>query len=445
MSFYQQITGPDPKIPDGVPISHLYVVASLEIGVLHEEGTGLVLRLHSYPANTEQQGYWAPPNMQYDVSRNFEAPQDIDEILTEFRRYVDGNATEMLKDVTGLAQSFGLRGAVVKRLSEENIVEIKPSINQPQIINAFCTVRFALTEVKEKSETNLVDREGRHGFILFPLDGVSVTKVRRRVDVHGTGASAMHYLGKPIISGLERVLEQPLHGIRERSIDVRRIQTRRAEHGIIAVADIAGYGRVLTSQYLGYVSSRDKELRDFQSRVLSALELALTATGTTQVQTAGDGFVAGYPTGNEDQSTEETFFEVMRHWTETVRLINHEINAALTHANNTSRLGSRIAISDGPYEWGRINGLGSFSPAFNGPAVVDTARLEQGLNAFISDQVRDESMAGDEHMLVMDQHLALRIGTRLGGLADLGWEDLGDVTLRAKERTISGVRLFQWR
>lgn len=444
VAFYQLITGPELGIPGSVTVSGLYVVASLEIAIRDAEGTGLALRLHSYPADVNRQGYWAPPNMQYHVNRDYEAPQDISDILAHFTRYVDDRSPSMLEDVTLLAESFGLRGAVVRRLAEESIIELKPSINQPAIINAFCTVRFALTGLNEKSEANLVDREGRHGFVLFPLDGALATKVRHQIDLYGTGTVARHFLGKPIISGLERVLDQHARGVRARAIDVSTVVTRRTEQGIIVVADIAGYGRVLTSEYLGYVSTRDRELRSFQSRVLSALERALTATGTTQVQTAGDGFVAGYPTENEGPTVIETVMEVLHHWTETVTLIDEEINVALAEANNPSRLGSRIAVSYGRYEWGRINGLESFSPAFNGPAVVDTARLEQGLNAYIAERVRNQTMAGDEHMLAIDKRLAAVIGAKLDTLGAMGWADAGEYTLRAKERNINGVRLFQW-
>lgn len=443
-AFYQLITDTDAQLAEGVTVSALYVVASLEIAIRDEDETGLALRLHSYPADINKRGYWAPPNMQYHVNRNYDAPQSIPEIVKQFRQHIAGRATNMLDDITLLAESFGLRGAVVSQVPEGLITEIKPSINSPTMINAFCTVRFALTGLNEKSEANLVDREGRHGFVLFPLDGKSISKVRNRIDIDGTGTLVSHYLGKPIISGLQRVLERHVGGVRDRAIDVSAVATRRSEHGIIVVADIAGYGRVLTSQYFGYVSSQAKEQRAFQSRVLSALERALTATGTTQVQTAGDGFLAGYPTSGDDKVTQETLVDVLQQWTDTVRLIHVEINAALAAAQNTSRLGSRIAISFGEYEWGRINGLGSFAPSFNGPAVVDTARLEQGLNRYAGEQVELGAMKGGEHLLVLDEALVRFMGAGLKKLSGLSWNDLGVVTLRAKERIIGGSRLFQW-
>lgn len=443
MAYYQLINSSSPE-DVGATVSGLYVVASLEMAIRDANGIGLALRLHSYPADINRQGYWAPPNMQYKVNANFEAPQKVAELLSAFRKFVVDKRGSMLEDITLLAESFGLRGAVVEPVYAEPIFELKPSINQPNVINAFCTVRFSLTSLNEKSEANLVDREGRHGFVLFPLYGLSAAKVRQIVDVHGTGQSARHFLGKPLISGLERVLDEHLQGVLARAIDVSAVATIRVEKGIIAVADITGYGRVLTSEYRGVLGTANAEYRVFQSRVLSALERALTATGTTQVQTVGDGFVAGYPTSVEGPAIHETFLEVLKYWTETVRLVNCEINNELAHANNELRLGSRLAVSHGDYDWGRINGMSSFSPAFNGPTVVHAARLEQGLNAYIRDRVRDCSLRGDEHLLAIDQGLVQSVGAGLEALALMGWVDAGECTLRAKEREIHGVRLFQW-
>ena len=353
----------------------------------------------------------------------------------------------MRTDLKNLAESFGLRETVVQRLEEDPIFEIKPSINEPTVINAYYTVRFALTEVNEDSEANLVDRESRHGFVVLPLKGLSlISSVRQRTDPHGTGKPTRYYLGKPIISGLQQVIEQPetVERILQRAIDVSRVETRRGGVGILGVADVAGYGRALSSGFLALMSDPESERRSYQARVLGVLELALTATGTTQVQTAGDGFLAGYPSNGLDDAR-EMLFDVIENWSDTIRMITDEINGALSRANNTVRLGSRIALSLGAYEWGRIDGFGSFSPAFNGPAVVDTARLEQGLNAYVRERVRSGHMKGDEHMLALDPTLADGFGGTFDRLTTTGWTDLGDVTLQAKERVISQARLFEWR
>ncbi|MGY3129156.1 class 3 adenylate cyclase [Agrococcus sp. UYP33] len=450
MPFYERIADADHVLPEGVPISHLYVVASLELSVTDGRGTSLALRLHSYPSTLRHEGYWAPPNLQYHVNQKYEAPQNVDEIVAHFHRYVRDHAERMLEDVTLLAESFGLRGAVIGRVAEDLLIELKPSINQPTKTNAFCTVRFALEDLRERSEANLVDREGRHGFVLLPLDGDAKAElISERPDVNGTGILSLYFLGKPLISGLGYILRDRVRvgEIRRRAINVEDEATRLEQTGIVAVADIAGYGRVLTSKYHGILAEANSERRRYQALVLAALETALTATGTTQVQTAGDGFVAGYPTG-EGMLPAETLLNVISQWTTTVRLVE-EINTKLANASNDSRLGSRIALNYGEYEWGRINGISSFSPAFNGTAVVDTARLEQGLNIHVAELIQSGELDGPQHVLVLSSAFsdvidADALEAALSEIIAQGWEDCGTISLRAKERKIDGARLFHW-
>lgn len=449
MPFYQRITDADYAIPDGVTVSNLYVVSSLEISVADKTGTGLALRLHSYPSDTLRPGYWAPPNLQYPVNNGYDAPQQTHEIVAEMETFVQGHAAAMREDLTLLAESFGLRGAVIDRVQEDYVVELKPSINQPAIINAFCTVRFALRRgLREGSEANLVDREGRHGFVLLPLDGPArQIQVRERRDTAGTNQHSLYFLGKPIMSGLHHILKDRVRvdAMRRRAIDVTLVETRLAQRGIVAVADVAGYGRVLNSEFLGLMTDPNTERREYQSRVLGALETALTATGTTQVQTAGDGFVAGYPTA-DDERVLDTLMDVIQHWTDSVSIIDG-INERLASAGNRLRLGSRIALHFGNYEWGRINGMGSFMPAFNGPAIVDTARLEQGLNSYVNDSASTAEVSEPQHSLVLsDAVFSDAPGVRLESLEALvashGWRYEGVICLRAKERDIDGVHLF---
>ena len=462
--FYRLISDTSTQLPRKVRVNALYVVASLEIAIKDNDGTGLALRLHSYPADLLREGYWSPPNLQYQVNKNYEAPQDVAGIYRHFHGFLTVEKKKSMSENLGLlAESFGLRGAVVELVNSDYVMELKPSINQPSVTNAFCTVRFALTHLQEASEANLVDREGRHGFVLLPLDDVDVAqRVHEKVDASGTGELTRHYLGKPVISGLHEILNGQLavHEMRERAIDVQKVATRRSELGIIAVADVAGYGRVLATKFIGLVGEPERERRIYQARVLSALETALTATGTTQVQTAGDGFVAGYPTGTDPRVVRDTFFEILRQWTATVRLIE-KINDALGRANNERRLGSRIAMGHGEYEWGRINGLGSFSPAFNGNTVVRTARLEQGVNAYVvnltekqpvndvpTQEIDLDSAPAPEpavHVLAIDpEFVSAYLSEENAAFAELGWEAVGHHTLESKETVIEGARLFRW-
>lgn len=452
MPFYKLVDDPSAlELPPGVHISYLYVVASLEIAIKDRVGSGLALRLHSYPRDTSSEGYWAPPNLQYRLDH--EAPPEVKKMVEDLHEYVKSNHEVMAKNLVNLAESFGLRGAKVERVEGDPITELKPSINNPGVNSAFCTVRFALTDLKERSETNLVDRDGRHGFIFFPLTGPATERIRNYQDLGGTGLVSRHYLGKPVISGLQHLLDYPIvvSGILGRAINVEEVKTHRKQNGLIVAADIAGYGKVLVSEYLGLMSNPTSERSEYQRRVLSALESAFTAAGTTQVQTAGDGFIAAYPVGDLASDFDEVFINVVENWTKTVNLVSGEINSALATANQKGRLGTRIGISAGEYEWGRINGLESFAPAFNGPAIVRTARLEQGLNnamrkGFLKQNGKKKvQIRSDEHYLAFDPEGSRKLSlSAISRLDNLGWRSLGEFALSAKEFQGNDIQVFSW-
>lgn len=441
--FYQQISGSDNILPPEITISGLFMVASLELVIKHGDNTGIALRLHSYPADAHREGYWAPPNLQYPISGNTEAaPQEPDEVHKRFDNYVMKHRESIHEDMKLLAESFGLRGAVVESLPVSPIIEVKPSINEPRVINAFCTIRFGLIDLQEKSEANLVDRESRHGFVVLPLDEPSLSSMAH-VRSRSGEQSQRYFLGKPIISSLQNVLDRSISDMRNRAIDVTSVETRRSQSGILIVADIAGYGRVLRATLTTISTSSETERQAFQSRILDALETALTATGTTQVQTAGDGYIAGYPVGDNDL-TSGIFLDVLYNWTTTVQTIE-DINRRLVSNGLALTLGSRIAFSYGGYQWGRINGIRSFSPAFNGSAVVDAVRLEQGMNSYFDSAGAENSASQQKHRLAIAAELENKLDASVWDeLCAIGWLQRGRVTLRAKERDIPSVPIFEW-
>lgn len=410
----------------------MYVVAALEMVLRDSDDTAkLVLRLHSYPSDENQEGYWAPPNLQYCINKTHEASHLPSAIVKEFRDYHDKNKEALRDAVTNFAESFGLRGVRIEEVGDAPQVEIKPSINQPTLTNAFYTIRFSLVEVREHSEINLVDREGRHGFVNIALD--------KRAEGDEL------FLGKPLISSLKRLLSDDHHRFRlhQSAIAVGSLATFREESGLVVVADIAGYGRVLRSSYSGLMSTLKDEQVKYQSKILATLERSLTNTGTTQVQTLGDGFVAAYPV-KSGVTARVAVERVIKHWTGTVQTLEIEVNGSLARAGNEDRIGSRIAINAGDYAWGRINGLESFSPAFNGPAVVDAARLEQGLSKRMKEYISAGVMPINAHLMAFAPKLSELIADLPSLLGDAGWTEFDVTTLSSKECKFTDIAVYSW-
>lgn len=448
-SILNELPEPDPSLR----VNDLYVTASLEVVLRDSGGDGIVLRLHSYPASVNNVGYWAPPNLQYKVNKHGDAPRGSEAILAMFERHQSEsfiNSTQ--EEIRLLAESFGLRGAEVKPVGHL-LVEAKPSINDPARINAFSTIRFALTYVEPESHANLVDPEGRHGFIVLPLPArASDPRIRMGEDLSGTGELCRFFLGKPVMSGLNTLLERGdvVRQMRGNAIDVSHVGKFRLQHGLLVAADIAGYGEALVATLMGLLGDPEVERSRYRRRVLGVLESALTATGTTQVQSAGDGFVAGYPCSQGAKMMRETLDRIISSWTTTVRAITHEINPLLTRTQELPGLGSRMAVDSGVYEWGRINGIDSFFPAFEGAAVITAARLEQALRQGMIDKElemeggRMVTMNKQGHYLALSSEIAQSAGIDNGSKLGHGWEMIGRCKLQAKELQRENVVLFAW-
>ena len=441
------MTGAEPKLPKGIAVSGLYLVASLE-AVLDDGATsGLLLRLHSYPRDPGREGYWATPNLQFRVDGDDEPPQTPVGIAQAFARYQAEQQSAIEHAVVLLAESFGLRGVCLSLVDDGLCFEVKPSINEPTVINAFRTLRFTLRRVSPGSEANLVDREVRHGFVTIPLTTGGHSKQSAVEDLEENSDGELLYLGKPLISALQRMLGNPSELLRLSltALRVDRLSTVRRDSGIIAVADFAGYGAILNGTFTGMFNDPDAARKEYQTRVLGTLERSLTYPGTTQVQTVGDGFVAAYPVGTRSEQLAAKLVTVISRWTETVRIVDKDLNGALAKSNNLARLGSRMALTSGRYEWGRINGLESFAPAFTGSAVVEAARLEQALNTYMTQACGEGSLPKASHLLAIGEPLVGHADMLRESLKALGWlfrDPSHD--LRAKEVTFAVNRILVW-
>lgn len=438
-------------------VSHLYVTATLEMVLRDTTHEGMVLRLHSYPSSSEYEGYWAPPNLQYKVEPKDEAPPGREEVLEAFDHYQKTNARSIKEDIERLAESFGLRGVEVERVGS-SLVEAKPSINNPEITNAFSTMRFVLTKARKHSYANLVDPDGRYGFVVLPLPAdPSDPRIRIDYDPNGTGKKCRFFLGKPVISGLNMLLDdvEAVRNLHGHATDVSKIEKHRTQFGLLAAADIAGYGEALQVTLMGLLSDPEVERSTYRRRVLGALETALTAMGSTQVQSAGDGFVAGYPcTGSGSVVLAESLDRILRPWTATLRTIANEINPVLTGSSKLQGLGSRMAIDAGVYQWGRINGIGSFFPSFDGSTVITAARMEQALNQSMIDpkmaalQMEDGrtvTLRKQGHYLALSPAVAMVAETLSGTLMEAGWTLIGRCVLESKKLVIENVLVLEWK
>ncbi|HEY5854080.1 MAG TPA: hypothetical protein VIW24_08525 [Aldersonia sp.] len=446
-------------LPDSQPVARLCVVLSLEISVKTGDKTALILRLHSYPpvlngrttmlGNAE--GYWSCPNLQFPLDLT-ESVYSEDEILGRFEDNLRQREQEYERAVKRLAESFGIRD--VDLVSRGDLLEVKPSNNDPTNINAYYTLRYGLKRAAKESYYNLTDIEGRHGFVYLPVWNKEYPREMFDADPNGTGSMCLRYLGKPAISGLTRILEeyQSRRRIIAEAINVADTPFQRRSRGIICAADVAGYGTALAEQLILLHTSQDAHREQFRRNVFENLEAVLSSLNTLEIQTAGDGFIAALPEWKYRGTETDALNEFLRQWTTAVSRIENEINKGVT--SPSARVGSRIALLAGEYTWGRINGIASFMSTFDGEHVVKTARLEQGLSRLIAEGTAEHG--GKTIRLSKRGHYAAIDSAAIDSVDEITspgfshggkWRYLGRHPLRSKEynpKPSEYSHVFEW-
>jgi hypothetical protein len=251
-----------------------------------------------------------------------------------------------------------------------------------------------------------------------------------------------------VMSNVEWLLknEAARKAISDQAIDVRSELFYRKESGLVCAADLAGYGSAhrYASENMHAFGLRQDEISQFFRRsVATRLEEMLTTVGTTQVQTAGDGFLAAFPDRVSEDRTSKVA-EIVSRWTtvtEEVERLNGYIR------DQRFRIGSRLAIHSGDYDYGRIGASSSFVPAFDGTCIIEVARLEQALGVAMREMrvVEDPSEVGQGgtalaargHYVLLSPEINREV---LGSITGRHphWRYLGSVDVSAKEYASRG-------
>ncbi|MBB5852966.1 hypothetical protein ACFQ05_06675 [Amycolatopsis umgeniensis] len=361
--------------------AQVWVIASLEMCVRNRGTDYLLLTYPSYPLNGasnpngHDEGYWAIPFVAFPVPISYSAPTTAGSL----RSLAGTIGMPVLKEaVSQLAYQMGLQDTIFDYRGE--FFELKNSPRTPELVKAYKVVRFGLTSLASVSVRNLADPDVRYGYAYLPLSNYEVaTKVKHSPAHHRT---ERWYLGKPLMSDIDYILSDQgrRRSIATTSIDIDDQVFFRRETGLLLAADLSGYGAALRYVHENMRSFREDPtaIQDsFRRAVSESFERMLTRLGATQVQLAGDGFVAALPK-RVTQDLQHAVVEVLSEW----RLVVDDVaslNAAIRDPK--FQVGSRIALHLGDYSYGRVGGAGSFSAAFDGAAIIEVVRLEQGLGA----------------------------------------------------------------
>ncbi|MFB6772072.1 hypothetical protein [Streptomyces sp. NPDC056337] len=434
---YQVLTGESPErmVLPANP-SSVWIISTLEIVVSWQDDHHLMLIHPSYPLAGQRnspphdEGYWAPPFVAYPVPLEFSPPATAGSLLrlaTEAAQHID-----IERDLNHLAYQMGLRDTRLKRRSP--FLELKVSPRSPSLVKAYYILRHGLVGVDTSSSRNLADPEQRRGYVFLPLRGYSAATRERASEEHGR--SQRWFLGKPLMSNVEHVLSDEMRRLRisEECIDVPPDLFFREERGVLCVVDLAGYGTALRYAFEHmhtFSMTANNAQEEFRRRVAHELHTMLGDLGTTQAQFAGDGFVAAFPE-RAFPDTAELITSVIARWEALVDLIE-QLNGSIREPDK--RVGTRMVLHQGEYAYGRIAGTRSFAAAFDGAAVIEAVRLEQGLAAASKERNATvfTSLPERSHLLAVSRRLGDRI--ELSGSENTfpRWMTLGEASVSAKE------------
>lgn len=419
----------DDQTPDRrltVPPAQVWVISTLEITVHQDAGRPhLLLTFPSYPLGTgtaHDEGYWATPFVAYPVNMGYGPPTTVNSLHRQIDRTMAGKDTEA--DINQLAYLLGLRDTTVAKLGE--FIELKMSPRTPELVKAFKIIRYGLSTVDEACLRNIADPDLRRGYVFLPLTHGGDYLHERYSEAHRR--TEQWFLGKPLMSNIQHVVATL--GLRARlaslSISLPRELFARRESGLLVAVDLAGYGTALKyarEQMHSFGSDANSIQAAFRKSIGTYFDRMLGQLGATQVQTAGDGFVAAFPT-RVFGDVARLMTDLLAQWRRFVGGIG-ELNKEIREEG--LRVGSRMALHFGDYEYGRIGGITSFVPAYDGASIVEVTRLEQGLASAM--RGGDPRLRPKRHYVAVSRALRDRIGA--------GWstgdEPVGILDLEAKE------------
>ncbi|QXJ21304.1 hypothetical protein AGRA3207_002143 [Actinomadura graeca] len=419
--------------------SQIWVISSLEITVRQGGRTYLLLTFPSYPLKTgndsplHDEGYWTPPFVAYPVPMSFSPPTTVGSLQRSAAERCD--SVNLAGDLSHLAYQMGLRDTELEYRG--SFIELKRSPRSPELVKAYKIVRYGLVGVDAACQRNLADPDMRRGYVYLPLDGYE--EMTRPVHSAFHGRTERWFLGKPLISDVEHIVSDK--GARSTmtasAIEIDPAMFSRRESGILCVVDLAGYGAALkyARENMHSFSETTNVIQEtFRKSIASQFDQMLARLGTMQVQTAGDGFLATFPRRSFDAAC-DVVDELLAEWRTVVQRVGL-LNEAIK--NPAYRVGSRMALHFGEYEYGRIGGVGSSAPAFDGAAIIEVSRLEQALAIAAREGTVPEGSPTGRALVSRDHNVIISTGMRqeLGDgwrPRDVAYRHLGEIDLSAKE------------
>jgi hypothetical protein len=406
----------------------LQIVATLEVAIRDAQGASMLVTCPRYePVEQEpgallaheiEAGQWTPPFINYRIEG--EPPATVGQMMTTFKQAharldVEGDLKRYVDSLScRLGESEFLGG----------FVEYKYSWDSPRVPRAYLILRYK-ADLSYCYERALADAELLKGFRYLPIDDEAYRRAtkRRRCGLHNVEHTL--FMRKPLATNLQHLLDRAdtRHLIREGAVEVKREHFFTQYGGILFCGDIANYGaacRYVRDKMSGQLFTRpdeDQALADDilrESAAIGFTQMFLDA-GISHVHTAGDGFLCAIPCADPQLRVAfGDFFAAYHRFLAWLEMTNQQITQhASRNGDKAPQLGSRLAVHAGEYRYGKIGLAASVVPAFDGAAIIDVSRLEQGLRAHVK---QSRAPPPGTHHLIVSTTAKQHIGSLESGV-----------------------------
>jgi hypothetical protein len=419
-------------------VAGLWLITTLEIVVRDDFGQYLLLDHPRYASgrletDDTDEGYWAPPAFSYLVHSRYSTPYSVGTVRRLFKEKEEELGLDKRDEgMEQLAWLLGVRDPVISYLG--SFIEVKNSRNTPEQVKCYKIRRYSLRIGEEPGLRDLADPECHGGHVFLPLDDSDLHEVLHPRFSRRHERVEKWFLGKPLVTNVQYIVESPERraSLRERAIKLRREHFRREEEGLLCVGDLAGYGAA--SQYAreqmhGFGVQGTEMERLLQFSVIRRFDEMFSSLGASQVQIAGDGFTAAFPT-RVFARIDEAVTSLLTRWLDFLDELEF-LNKDIRDPNIV--IGSRMALHYGTYQYGRIGLARSSRPAFDGGSVVEVVRLEQGLALALRGVVQDSAPSPDIPTLLVGQRHTLAV-------SDTAYDFCAGQLAGFEERLIDGGR-----
>jgi hypothetical protein len=291
--------------------------------------------------------------------------------------------------------------------------EYKTSWSNPAVMKAYHILRYT-ADMGTCIVHAIADADSRKGFAFLPIDDERyATAVSERHCIHH-GVRELLFIGKPLATNLSHVVDSKAtrEALAARAKEIPREAFYTDHHGLLVCGDIANYGSACmyaTRHMQGIDIRGDDAATLLGDLATSAITRIFHDAGISQPDTAGDGFVAAVPVepGEALDAYLRRFLAAYRRFTSLLDAVSDRMASHHDPGSDGQepppRLGSRLAVHYGRYRYGKMAQAASLTTSFDGPAVIDVARLEQGLRAIMKDESRSTQLGirDEQHIVIV--------------------------------------------